>query len=92
MQWPQDTKGVFRNIKSLKIRQCNGHTIPKRYSETLITKGQTMQWPQDTKGVFRNVNHYRPDNAMATIYQRGIQKRKSLKTRQCNGHKIPKGY
>ena len=28
---------------------------------------------------------------MATIYQRGIQKRKSLKARQCNGHKIPKG-
>jgi hypothetical protein len=29
---------------------------------------------------------------MATRYQRGIEKRKSLKARQCNGHKIPKGY
>ena len=49
-------RGIQKH-QSLKIRQCNGHTIPKRYSETLITKGQTMQWPQDTKGVFRNVNH-----------------------------------
>ena len=29
---------------------------------------------------------------MATRYQRGNQKRKSLKTRQCNVQKIPKGY
>ena len=41
--------------KSLKSRQCNGHKIPKGYSET--AKDQTMQWQQNTKGVFRNVNH-----------------------------------
>ena len=48
-------KGIQKR-KSLKTRQCNGHKIPKGYSEAYIAKDQTMQWPQDTKGVFRNVN------------------------------------
>jgi hypothetical protein len=33
-QWPQDTKGVFRNRKSKDI-QHNGHKIPKGYSEAV---------------------------------------------------------
>ena len=43
------------------------------------------------KGKSEAVNQWKTDNTMTKRYQKGNQKRKSMKDRQYNDQKIPKG-